>query len=185
MAKRHRAFAAFGAILFLITSSALTIMVVWSLSDSSSSSDASTADSTTSTNKANTDSSSSADAAGKTLAGFTPVASVPSLKETDLKVGTGATVTPKDTITVNYTGAVAATGVIFQSTNISGGQPATFALNQVIAGWTEGIPGMKVGGTRQLLIPANLAYGANPPSGSGIPENAALVFNVTVEKIDN
>jgi FKBP-type peptidyl-prolyl cis-trans isomerase len=185
MAKRHRAFAAFGAILFLITSSALTIMVIVSLSNSSSSSDASTADATSSTNKTSTDSSASADAAGKTLAGFTPVANVSALKATDLKVGTGAVVTAKDSITVNYTGAVAATGVIFQSTNIPGGQPATLSLSQVITGWTEGIPGMKVGGTRQLLIPGSLAYGASPPSGSGIPENAALVFNVTVEKINN
>ncbi len=43
---------------------------------------------------------------------------------------------------------------------------------------------MKVGGTRQLLIPAALAYGASPPSGSGIPANAPLVFNVTVKSID-
>jgi FKBP-type peptidyl-prolyl cis-trans isomerase len=88
-----------------------------------------------------------------------------------------------DTITVDYTGAVAATGIIFQS-SLDSGQQATFALKQVIPGWTQGIPGMKVGGTRRLLIPANLAYGANPPSGSGIPANAALVFDVTVHKID-
>lgn len=184
MAKRHRAFAAFGAILFLITSSALTIMVVWSLAGSSSSNDAS--DTSTDATKTSTDTSStsSADSTGSKLTGFTPVASVPALKETDLKVGTGATVTSSNTITVDYTGALAASGVIFQSTNVSGGQPATLALNQVITGWAEGIPGMKVGGTRQLLIPANLGYGANPPADSGIPKNAPLVFNVTVEKID-
>lgn len=176
MAKRQRAFAAFGAALFLLTSSALTIMVVWSLADngSSTASGASTSKS----------SASGADAAGTKLAGFTPVASVPQLKTTDLSIGTGATITPSDNITVNYTGAVAATGIIFQSTESSGGQPATFSLTQVIPGWTEGIPGMKVGGTRQLLIPADLAYGANPPAGSGIPINAALVFDVTVEKLN-
>ena len=45
------------------------------------------------------------------------------------------------------------------------------------------MPGMKVGGTRRLLIPAALAYGATPPSGSGIPANADLVFDVTLHKI--
>lgn len=172
--RRQRAFAAFGALLFLLTSSALTIVVIVSLSSSGNSSN--------STNS--TTSNSNANAAGSQLAGFTPVASVPVLKETDLKVGTGAVVKAGDTITVNYTGALASTGTIFQSTESSGGQPVTFSLKQVIPGWTLGIPGMRVGGTRQLLIPANLAYGANPPSGSGIPPNAALVFNVTVEKID-
>jgi FKBP-type peptidyl-prolyl cis-trans isomerase len=56
-------------------------------------------------------------------------------------------------------------------------------LNQVIPGWTEGIPGMKVGGKRRLLIPAAQAYGANPPSGSNIPANADLVFDITLYKI--
>ena len=113
---------------------------------------------------------------------FTPVSSVTSLQTTDLTPGTGATVKAGDTVTVDYTGAVAATGVIFQS-SLDSGQPVTFSLSQVIAGWTEGIPGMKVGGTRRLLIPASLAYGANPPSGSGIPANAALVFDVTLHSI--
>jgi FKBP-type peptidyl-prolyl cis-trans isomerase len=43
-------------------------------------------------------------------------------------------------------------------------------------GWTEGIPGMKIGGTRRLIIPADMAYGSNPPQGSGIPANADLVL---------
>jgi peptidylprolyl isomerase len=81
---------------------------------------------------------------------------------------------------VLYTGAVADTGVIFQSSLDSGPSPVTFALNQVIIGWQDGIPGMKVGGVRQLLIPAAEAYGTNPPANSGIPANAALVFNVTL-----
>jgi FKBP-type peptidyl-prolyl cis-trans isomerase len=170
--RRQRAFAAFGAILFLLTSSALTIVVIVSLASNSNSSSNSSSNSQSGTN-----------ATGSKLSGFTPVADVTQLKITDLKVGTGATVKASDTITANYTGAVAATGTIFQSTETSGGQPVAFPLNQVIQGWTLGIPGMKVGGTRQLLIPASMAYGANPPSGSGIPPNAALVFDVTVEKI--
>ena len=175
--RRQRAFAAFGALLFLITSSALTIVVILSLASSNNSTNNASSN-TTSNNSSNSN------AAGTKLSGFTPVASVPVLKEADIQVGTGATVQSGATVTVNYTGALASSGVIFQSTESSGGQPVSFSLNQVIKGWTLGIPGMKVGGTRQLIIPASLAYGANPPSGSGIPANANLVFDVTVEKID-
>jgi FKBP-type peptidyl-prolyl cis-trans isomerase len=81
------------------------------------------------------------------------------------------------TVTAHYTGAVAATGVIFQSSHDTG-QPIPFSLNEVIKGWTDGVPGMKVGGTRRLVIPADQAYGATPPPGSGIPANAALVFDI-------
>jgi len=119
---------------------------------------------------------------GKPLAGFTPVAKIDKLEAVDSTPGTGATVKAGDTITVDYTGAVAATGIVFQSSKDSG-QPVSFPLSGVIAGWSQGIPGMKVDGTRRLLIPAALAYGANPPSGSGIPANADLVFDVTVHKI--
>lgn len=119
---------------------------------------------------------------GTQLSGFKPVASIPKLEVIDTKPGTGATVQPGATVTVDYTGAVAATGIIFQSSKDSG-QAVTFPLNQVIAGWSQGIPGMKVGGTRRLLIPASLAYGANPPSGSNIPANADLVFDVTLHAI--
>lgn len=111
---------------------------------------------------------------------FTPIASIPQLKTIDQKVGTGKEVTAKSSVTVLYTGAVAATGVIFDSTDNRQGQPATFALDQVIPGWKQGMIGMKVGGQRRLLIPANLAYGATPPTGSGIPANADLVFDVTL-----
>jgi FKBP-type peptidyl-prolyl cis-trans isomerase len=121
---------------------------------------------------------------GTKLSNFTPVSSITQLQEIDLKPGTGAEVKPGDTVSVDYTGAVASTGVVFQSTQGSG-QQATFPLSQVIAGWSQGIPGMKVDGTRRLLIPAALAYGASPPSGSGIPANADLVFDVTLHKIDS
>ena len=120
--------------------------------------------------------------AGTQLQGFTPVSSVSSLKITDTKVGTGTVAKAGDTVTVDYTGAVASTGIIFQSTKDSG-QPASLSLSNVIKGWQLGIPGMKVGGTRQLLIPAAEAYGANPPSGSGIPANAPLVFDITLDKV--
>ncbi|MBC7708142.1 FKBP-type peptidyl-prolyl cis-trans isomerase [Polaromonas sp.] len=104
---------------------------------------------------------------------------MPELKTEEITPGTGEEVQKGDTVTTDYTGAVAATGTVFQSSKDSG-QQVSFGLNQVIKGWTEAIPGMKVGGTRRLYIPAALAYGANPPGGSGIPANADLVFDVTV-----
>jgi peptidylprolyl isomerase len=82
----------------------------------------------------------------------------------DLKVGTGAEVTANQSLTVNYIGVSCSTGKIFDSSYKSG-QPATFMLAQVIPGWQQGIPGMKVGGQRLLGIPPALAYGAqgSPP----------------------
>jgi FKBP-type peptidyl-prolyl cis-trans isomerase len=116
---------------------------------------------------------------GTQLSNFTPVAKVDSLQKVDEVVGNGAEAKADSTVTAHYTGAVASTGKIFQS-SFDSGSPIDFPLNGVIKGWTEGVPGMKVGGTRRLLIPASLAYGANPPAGSGIPPNADLVFDITL-----
>lgn len=121
---------------------------------------------------------------GTQLANFTPVDQVNELKKTDLKVGDGEAVKPGATVTAHYTGAVAATGVIFQSSKDTG-QPIPFSLDSVIKGWTEGVPGMKVGGERRLIIPAEKAYGANPPQGSNIPPNAALVFDIELVDVQN
>lgn len=119
---------------------------------------------------------------GTQLEDFTPITSVNELQTIDTVPGDGTEVKAGDTVTVDYTGAVAATGTIFQSSKDTG-QPATFGLDQVIKGWTDGIPGMKIGGTRRLIIPAEQAYGANPPQNSGIPANAPLVFDVTLQAI--
>lgn len=112
------------------------------------------------------------------LPNFKPVSSVSSLEKIDTVVGTGEEVKPGATVSVHYTGAVAATGEVFQSSKDFGTNPITFPLGGVIKGWTDGIPGMKVGGTRRLIIPSAQAYGSNPPAGSGIPANADLVFDV-------
>lgn len=170
--KRDRFFALFGAILFLVTASAFSILVVWQAIDSKSN-DKSTQDDSKSTQT---------QLQGTKLANFTPVTDVTELQKIDTKVGNGQEVKPGDTVTVDYTGAVAATGIIFQSSKDTG-QPISFSLNGVIKGWTDGVPGMKVGGTRRLVIPADQAYGANPPAGSGIPANAPLVFDITLYKI--
>lgn len=115
---------------------------------------------------------------GTQLGGFTPIVKIDSLQKIDTKVGDGAEAKASSTVTVQYTGAVAATGTIFES-SLDSGQPVTFGLNQVIKGWTDGVPGMKVGGERRLLIPAAQAYGANSPSPD-IPANADLVFDITL-----
>lgn len=120
---------------------------------------------------------------GKPLAGFTPVEKVESLQKIDKKVGEGAEATPDSTVTAHYTGAVAATGIVFQS-SFDSGQPIPFSLKEVIRGWVEGVPGMREGGERRLLIPAALAYGPNPPPGSGIPPNADLVFDIVLVKVE-
>lgn len=115
---------------------------------------------------------------------FTPVDHIAELAKIDIKAGEGAEVQPGATITAHYTGAVAATGKVFQSSK-DFGRPISFGLHQVIKGWTDGVPGMKVGGVRRLMIPAAQAYGSTPPAGSGIPVDADLVFDIELVQIDN
>jgi peptidylprolyl isomerase len=97
----------------------------------------------------------------------------------DLTPGTGAAATASSTVVADYVGVSCSTGKIFDS-SYSTGQAATFPLANVIPGWQQGIPGMKVGGTRLLGIPAELAYGANPPDGSGIAPDEPLWFVVVL-----
>ena len=113
---------------------------------------------------------------GTKLADFTPLAKVDNLQIIDLVAGPGEAATPGATITAHYTGALCVDGTIFQSSH-DFGKPATFGLNQVIAGWTEGVPGMKVGGIRRLIIPSALAYGS-ARAAANIPPNSDLVFDI-------
>jgi len=185
---KGRIFALTLALLFFITSFGFTAIILWQAhqqnkQQAEQTAQANSATNSTQTNKSQGNKVNPNQLQGKPLAGFTPVASVPTLQTTDTKVGTGDTASAKSKVTVNYTGAVAATGVVFQS-SLDSGQTASFGLDQVIKGWSKGIPGMKVGGERRLLIPAALAYGATPPQGSGIPANADLVFDVTLIKLN-
>lgn len=171
---RERVFATVVAVLFIVTAVGSAVFVIWQMHQ-----DNQNASQTTATAKTNANVST-----GKQMQNFTPTAKIDTLQTIDLQAGSGDVAKPSDTVTVDYTGAVAATGQIFQS-SLDSGQPVTFGLSQVIDGWKNGIPGMKVGGTRRLLIPAAQAYGATPPAGSGIPANADLVFDVTLHKIGN
>jgi FKBP-type peptidyl-prolyl cis-trans isomerase FkpA len=109
---------------------------------------------------------------------------VTTLQMTDITVGTGTVATSGKSVTVHYTGWLYNTGTAdhhgskFDSSR-DRGQPFTFVLGtgQVIAGWDQGVAGMKVGGQRTLVIPPSLAYGDRSP-GSGIPPNATLVFDI-------
>lgn len=118
---------------------------------------------------------------GTKLANFTPVLAVPELQIIDTQEGAGDIAQPGATITAHYTGALCADGTIFQSSH-DFGDPVTFGLGQVIAGWTQGVPGMKVGGVRRLIIPAAQAYGANSPAAN-IPPNSDLVFDIELVAI--
>lgn len=113
---------------------------------------------------------------GTKLADFTPIEQVTELQIIDLQEGTGPAVQPGATITAHYTGALCKNGIIFQSSH-DFGKPITFGLNQVVKGWTDGVPGMKPGGMRRLIIPAEQAYGSASPA-SNIPANSDLVFDI-------
>ena len=119
---------------------------------------------------------------GTKLANFMPVANVPELQIIDVTEGTGDVVPENATITAHYTGALCNDGTIFQSSH-DFGKPVTFGLNQVIAGWTKGVPGMKVGGVRRLVIPSDMAYGS-VRAAANIPPNSDLVFDIELVAIN-
>ncbi|MGE3810489.1 MAG: FKBP-type peptidyl-prolyl cis-trans isomerase [Candidatus Nanopelagicales bacterium] len=101
---------------------------------------------------------------------------VTELQVIDLQEGTGPAVEPGALVLADYAGYGAITKKQFDS-SFDRGQPAQFSLDGVIVGWTEGLVGMKKGGRRLLVIPADKAYGANPPSAD-IEPNEVLVFVV-------
>lgn len=117
---------------------------------------------------------------GTKLADFTPVDKVDELQIIDIEEGSGAVVEAGATVTAHYTGALVKDGTIFQSSHDMG-QPIAFPLDGVIKGWQDGVPGMKEGGKRRLLIPADQAYGAQ--AQQGIPANSDLVFDIELVKI--
>jgi FKBP-type peptidyl-prolyl cis-trans isomerase len=119
---------------------------------------------------------------GTKMPGFDPVESVPELQIIDVREGNGLAVPQGATITAHYTGALCSDGTIFQSSH-DFGDAITFPLDGVIAGWQLGVPGMKVGGIRRLVIPAVQAYGPQSPSPN-IPPNSDLVFDIELVAIN-
>lgn len=115
-----------------------------------------------------------------------PTGSVP-FSQTDLRIGTGAEAAAGNVLNVNYTGwlydgsKVDSKGLVFDTS--LGGSVFTFTLgsSQVIKGWDRGVPGMKVGGLRRLVIPPSLAYGDR--RAGTIPPNATLVFEIELVSI--
>ena len=108
------------------------------------------------------------------------------LEYKDLVVGKGKAPTSKSTVSVQYTGVLYKTGVEFDS-SWKTGQPESFALEKVIAGFnqgiggTTGVPPMKTGGRRIIIMPASLAY--KDQAQQGIPANSTLVFVVDLKAV--
>lgn len=100
-----------------------------------------------------------------------------------LEEGSGPKPKATNTVTVNYEGTTIE-GTVFDS-SAQHGQPATFPLNRVIAGWTEGLQLMTVGSKYKFYIPADLAYGANAPPGAAFGPSATLIFEVELLNIED
>jgi FKBP-type peptidyl-prolyl cis-trans isomerase FkpA len=100
----------------------------------------------------------------------------------DIATGSGQEAKPGDTVVMHYTGTLL-DGTKFDS-SVDRGQPfeTQIGVGQVIQGWDQGVPGMKVGGKRKLTIPSALGYGATG-AGGVIPPNAGLVFEVELLEI--
>jgi FKBP-type peptidyl-prolyl cis-trans isomerase FkpA len=114
------------------------------------------------------------------------VSSPLALTKTDTVVGTGTAAAVGKQITVNYTGWLYNSAAAdFKGAKFDAGTGATFTLasGSLIEGWVQGIPGMKVGGKRTLLIPSSLGYGA-AGSGATIPPNSGLVFEVELTAVN-
>lgn len=175
------------AALFLVTSVAFTVVIFWQ-SRQQDSDDLTAEQQQTIDDAINQSNETGEDMLeGTQLSGFTPITTdVTELQIIDLVEGTGEVVRPGATVTAHYTGALVNTGVIFQSSHDSG-SPIPFSLSGVIAGWTEGVPGMKVGGTRRLIIPAAKAYGEAPEGYVYQPGNSPLgplVFDIELVAVE-
>jgi FKBP-type peptidyl-prolyl cis-trans isomerase FkpA len=104
---------------------------------------------------------------------------------TDLVVGTGTTAASGNTVSVNYAGWLYDSGKPNGKGAVidPGPGPISFLVGGtgVIQGFSQGVLGMKVGGQRRVIVPPELAYGSNPPSG--IPANATLIFDITLNSV--
>lgn len=182
----QRAFALTIALIFLVTTVATSVFVVMAIvnENKQSNSDTSLTENAATTPTENTCAIGS-ETDQPTLPVpevYKPSGDVTTLETTDLEVGTGDEIKAGDCLIAKYYGTLATTGEKFDE-NFTEPTGLMFQVGTgaVIAGWDQGIVGMKVGGTRRLVIPSDLAYGEN---GSGaIPPNADLVFVVKVTEI--
>ncbi len=174
---RDRIFAGFGAILFLVTASALTIAVIY--------------DSVTNKNDTPPTTSQVACApdgsivTNETLPApevYKPDGKVTTLQSTDIEAGSGEAAKTGDCLQMKYYGTLASDGTMFDE-NFTKKTLFQFQLGQgqVIPGWDQGLVGMKVGETRRLVIPSSLAYG--PQAQGSIPADSDLVFVVKLVAI--
>lgn len=175
----QRVFAFVIALLFLVTTVAFSGYVIWEATRGQEESDASQ-EALDAAQDAATNQQGDNMLQGTKLENFEPIGSVGELQIIDLQEGTGEVVPEGATVTAHYTGALAKDGTIFQSSQ-DFGEPIAFSLGQVIEGWQKGVPGMKVGGKRRLIIPAAQAYGSQEQSD--IPANSDLVFDIGVTKL--
>lgn len=175
---RDRIFAGFGAILFLVTASALTIAVIYDAVTNKNS----TNNTTTSQVACTTDGSVMTTEVLPAPEVYKPTGTVAALEATDLTPGTGTAVKSGDCLQMKYYGTLASNGTLFDE-NFTKKTLFQFQLGagQVIPGWDQGLVGMKVGGTRRLVIPADLAYGSQ--AQGSIPANSTLVFVVKLVAI--
>jgi len=168
---RDRIFAAFGAFLFLGSACAVTALYI-----------------TSSNNNANPQASQQTCSDTQTEEqlpvpeAYKPTEPVTSLQSTDLTVGSGQTAKNGDCLVMKYYGTLASDGTKFDE-NFTDTTAFAFTLGQgqVITGWDQGLQGMKVGGTRRLVIPAAMAYGSQ--AQGTIPANSDLVFVVKLLRI--
>ena len=195
---------------FLAAAGAALVVVAGACSSNSSSTTSATSNpsATSSTSTASSSPSTTAAAAGAPSGGVSGIAKIPSgeaspagtfgkrptvtvpsgtppaqLQASDLIVGTGATATAGQTVTVQYDGYSWTTKKEFDA-SWNRSQPFSFPLGQgqVIQGWDQGVVGMKVGGRRELIIPPNLAYGSQSPTPA-IASNDTLIFVVDLVSI--
>ena len=177
---RHRVFAGLGAALFLVTGSALTISVIWDAISNKNT----TSSSTTSTDTTSSCTISSVDGKAALTAPevYKTSEKTTTLVKTDIETGTGAEAKSGDCLVVKYYGTLASSGTLFDE-NFTKTTALEFKVGegQVITGWDQGVPGMKVGGVRRLVIPSSMGYGST--AQSSIPANSDLVFVVKLLEI--
>jgi peptidylprolyl isomerase len=178
--KRDRIFAISVAALFFVSAFGFSFWVIWEAVSNNSSS--TTGSATTAASCSDTPPPAAPTQTPPATA-YVPTSPPKTLQITDLVKGKGKTAASGDCLIVKYYGTLATTGTVFDE-NYTTTQGFEFQLvqGQIIPGWVQGMVGMKVGGTRRLVIPSSLAYGTQSPSAA-VPANSNLVFVVYLESI--